>query len=85
MLQTLLAGVPSDPRYHVAALPHTACPSAPGGLLATQVMPFTRFDVLLTLEHRQVPSATCVGLAKKWHFFLLHCCAPFQVLTACTR
>ncbi len=37
VLQTLLAGVKRDPRYHVAALPHTACPSAPGGLLATQV------------------------------------------------
>lgn len=37
VLQTLLAGCPADPAHHVAALPHTACPSAPSGLLAVQV------------------------------------------------
>ncbi len=37
ILQTLLAGCPSDPASHVAALPHTAVASAPAGLLAMQV------------------------------------------------
>lgn len=37
MLQTLLAGCPTDPACHVAALPHAAVPTAPAGLLAMQV------------------------------------------------